>query len=236
MSRWPYFLVGAGVSLAYLLGLYSLDNSFLEFLRTAKWNEKGDMLAGVFAPLAFFWLIVGYWMQTAELGLMRQQLEQELEAIRRVEAGQSEVLGEMTQSNELARQDRPPKLSLDFTPDETGQADYTIRISNDGANAKRVHLFVNDHFIIKYEAIVLGETTNAILIDRLNANDSIFLNYTDSRDGRNYEFHHLVARDKGGGSLILTQTSGPIAVEFSPEQAKSRRASSRASQEQKLKN
>lgn len=37
-------------------------------------NEWGDWLAGVSAPLAFFWLVLGYYHQREELRLQREDL------------------------------------------------------------------------------------------------------------------------------------------------------------------
>ena len=37
-------------------------------------NELGDFLAGVFSPLAFLWLVVGYFLQASELNLTRKEL------------------------------------------------------------------------------------------------------------------------------------------------------------------
>ncbi|EKZ9180805.1 hypothetical protein RFA54_004324 [Vibrio vulnificus] len=52
------------------------------FLVSLKWedavamylNEWGDFLAGVTAPVAFLWLIVGYMLQRKELGLNTEAL------------------------------------------------------------------------------------------------------------------------------------------------------------------
>ena len=37
-------------------------------------NELGDFLAGVFAPLAFAWLVLGFYLQRIELRLQREEL------------------------------------------------------------------------------------------------------------------------------------------------------------------
>ena len=55
----------AGIFAFYIIGL---------FARPASFNQLGDFLAGVFAPIAFFWLIMGYVQQG-------KQLEQNIEAI-----------------------------------------------------------------------------------------------------------------------------------------------------------
>lgn len=46
-------------------------------------NEVGDFLAGVAAPPAFYWLIVGFFMQRAELKLQREELAQAREQFKR---------------------------------------------------------------------------------------------------------------------------------------------------------
>lgn len=44
-------------------------------------NELGDFLAGVFSPLAFLWLIVGYFLQARELNLTREELSSQTKAL-----------------------------------------------------------------------------------------------------------------------------------------------------------
>ena len=44
-------------------------------------NNMGDFLAGAFAPLAFLWVVIAVLLQTAELGLQREELKQSREAL-----------------------------------------------------------------------------------------------------------------------------------------------------------
>ena len=44
-------------------------------------NELGDFLAGIFAPVAFFWLILGYIQQGKQLDQNTQALEQQEQAL-----------------------------------------------------------------------------------------------------------------------------------------------------------
>lgn len=44
-------------------------------------NEWGDFLAGVSAPLAFLWLVIGYFQQGEELGQNTKALEQQEKAL-----------------------------------------------------------------------------------------------------------------------------------------------------------
>lgn len=43
--------------------------------------ELGDFFAGVFAPVAFLWLILGYAQQGDELGLTRKEVERQATAL-----------------------------------------------------------------------------------------------------------------------------------------------------------
>jgi hypothetical protein len=44
-------------------------------------NEWGDFFAGAFAPLAFLWLVIGYFQQGEELGQNTKALEQQERAL-----------------------------------------------------------------------------------------------------------------------------------------------------------
>lgn len=45
-------------------------------------NELGDFLAGIFAPIAFFWLVLGYIQQAKQLEQNTQALKQQEQALR----------------------------------------------------------------------------------------------------------------------------------------------------------
>ncbi|EMF9067486.1 hypothetical protein V4U64_001086 [Vibrio vulnificus] len=63
-------------------------------------NEWGDFLAGVTAPVAFLWLIIGYMLQRKELGLNTEALILSKNEIRR-------------QANELAQQTQFQKMQAE---------------------------------------------------------------------------------------------------------------------------
>lgn len=82
--------------------------SVVVILATIRWNEVsrmplnnlGDFLAGVTSPIAFFWLILGYFQQSRELQLNTQALTDQKHELQR----QSEMTAEMVKHNErLAR-------------------------------------------------------------------------------------------------------------------------------------
>ena len=64
--RWPIW-VGAIISVAWLAYLVIYRFSTSAQFAALPPNEFGDFLAGAFAPLAFLWLVLGFWQQGQEL-------------------------------------------------------------------------------------------------------------------------------------------------------------------------
>ncbi len=52
-----------------------------ESAKIMKFNEWGDFFAGAFAPLAFLWLVIGYFQQGEELSQNTKALEQQEKAL-----------------------------------------------------------------------------------------------------------------------------------------------------------
>jgi hypothetical protein len=90
MRRVP-LVVGFVGSGAYLLLLYALLGQRLGEFTGMPLNEIGDFLAGVFGPLALFWLILGFLQQKDLVEVTRAQLEAELEALKREQLRQREA-------------------------------------------------------------------------------------------------------------------------------------------------
>ena len=74
--------IGIGVTVAWItLGcvlIYLRNGSILDL----KLNEFGDFLAGFFSPIAFMWLIIGYFQQGEELKLNTAALKLQAEELR----------------------------------------------------------------------------------------------------------------------------------------------------------
>ena len=64
-----------------------------------KGNERGDMLAGVFAPLAFIWLVATVIIQSTELREQRLEMQRN----RAVSATQAEFIGQQEPPSDFAR-------------------------------------------------------------------------------------------------------------------------------------
>jgi len=67
-------LVGWLVTAFWLVGLIFVVLLNSDSALGLKLNEWGDFLSGGFAPLAFFWLVLGYFQQGKELKLSREAL------------------------------------------------------------------------------------------------------------------------------------------------------------------
>ena len=62
-------------------------------------NEWGDFLAGATAPIAFLWLIIGYWLQRNELSMNTKALQTQQEELAKQVEGllkQNDILKETT--------------------------------------------------------------------------------------------------------------------------------------------
>lgn len=55
--------------------------SLIVFLRIAPFNERGDFLAGLFGPITFLWLIIGYLLQAEIISASREQIYSQSELI-----------------------------------------------------------------------------------------------------------------------------------------------------------
>lgn len=70
LTKW-----GVVVSIGYLTFLAILGGSNINGLLSLQPNEFGDMLAGIFSPLAFLWLVLGFLQQGQELRASVRALE-----------------------------------------------------------------------------------------------------------------------------------------------------------------
>ena len=109
-------------------------------------NELGDFLAGVFSPLAFLWLIVGYFLQARELNLTREELSSQTKALIAQSKAASKGV-KLEEENQRAEQERRDKLAAPILQyrrssqkvlNETLQNGLEVVIVNTGGNIKSV--------------------------------------------------------------------------------------------------
>lgn len=70
-------VIGCLATIIWLIGLLIYVSHFMGWPKFSAMspNEFGDFLAGAAAPLAFFWLVIGFFQQGQELKLQREELE-----------------------------------------------------------------------------------------------------------------------------------------------------------------
>ena len=83
-------------------------------------NELGDFLAGVFTPLAFGWLVYGYFLQTRELGLQREELKHQREELEETRKTLSEQVELLKKRDEAEYKRSVPCLELQLVTAEHG--------------------------------------------------------------------------------------------------------------------
>ena len=128
--------VGVVLTLFYLLVILLLrGGDAWALVWEGKLNELGDFLAGVFTPLAFGWLVYGYFLQTRELGLQRQEL-----ALTRDKLGEQVEL--LKKRDEAEYQRSLPRLKLEETGSSGKNRDF--QILNIGGAARELELVWDD--------------------------------------------------------------------------------------------
>lgn len=72
------------VTVAWIVGFYLYSRWNWGSIIELDPNELGDFLAGAFAPPAFMWLIIGYFLQATELRHQIEELRHQVEATRQL--------------------------------------------------------------------------------------------------------------------------------------------------------
>lgn len=85
-------IIGMVLSLIYFLLLLFIFDGRLTQILLLKPNEIGDLLAGMFGPLAILWLILGFFQQGIELRQNTKALELQAEELRKSVDHQKEMV------------------------------------------------------------------------------------------------------------------------------------------------
>lgn len=138
------------------IAAWLLTVGYLAFIGTLAWhkwdkvvalepNAIGDALAGAAAPLAFLWLVVGYYLQRTELQLQRDALNLQAEELRasasalREQAKASKRQADLFEAQlaEMKRQfDAGNAPDLVVRAIGNGNPDWTVRLMNEGGTAR----------------------------------------------------------------------------------------------------
>lgn len=176
-------------TLFYFFIVYKFFGITLVKVRTLSANEVGDFLAGVFSPLAFLFLILGYLQNTKALQIQSQELKASTEALHlqtqelanNVEE-QRKLLNVTQQELEIKHFEARPHLTFYSYPFSLTMKDFP-EYCDDGSIIDMDHHEVADINIIIENR---GEVAKHITIEEL---DSDF-------DDFNIELYELAAKKK----------------------------------------
>lgn len=148
-------LLGAATSLCYIVGL----GLVIPHLQSLGWVETtplsvaelGDFLAGAFAPLAFFWLILGFFQQGRELRLnaeaIRLQTQELVNSVATQKTMADTARQELVMMREAYRHERHDRnlwAASDFTviyaPSVFPGALASLTLKNIGQTASRLQV------------------------------------------------------------------------------------------------
>lgn len=91
MSR-TLSILGIGITLVYLAFLWFIFDGRSSEISALKPNEIGDLLPGMFGPLAILWLILGFFQQGIELRQNTRALELQAEELKNSVEQQRELV------------------------------------------------------------------------------------------------------------------------------------------------
>ena len=216
--------VGFYFSAAYLLFLCALAITAWDKLFAMDPNEFGDLMAGVFAPLAFLWLVLGFFQQGEELKASVRALELQGEELRNSVEQQRELV-EVTRAQmnfeidsleekKFTEERRAQPVLIPIAPNHSwldGSVRVVIGLRNAGPTATNAILIVDDHSAVEMPSLGTGDriayTYGAGPEDSLKP----FTGYIEYIDGlgqrRARRFGYQVRRSGMGQRLILHRGS-----------------------------
>jgi hypothetical protein len=169
-----YFLVGLIFTLTYLTGAGWYVGYGQQSISTLELNALGDFLAGVFSPLAFLWLVLGFLQQGEELRQNGEALRLQAEELRKsVEHQEQLVLATREQvefeksvverqAQQLANKERPIFYitgGSNSGSSHTNGRTFAYQIQNIGERAADLYLEVE-------RGVVAGLTSRRPMLER----------------------------------------------------------------------
>lgn len=143
-------LIASILTVAWLVVLGAIVFSNWNAMAEMAPNEWGDFLAGSFAPLAFMWLVFGYFLQGRELKLNREALMLQAEELKNSVLQQKELVNVTREDIELTKSEYSERINQEAKRARPSfkvtDADYvdnvlTLNIINYGAAVRGVIIY-----------------------------------------------------------------------------------------------
>ncbi|NSX21865.1 hypothetical protein HTV13_18815 [Pseudomonas putida] len=140
-KRTKYALIGTAVYILFFVSLTLIRRT--EFVGLDL-NELGDFLAGIFGPLALFWVVIGYFQQGEEVRNSTKELAHSVAELKR----QSETARNRFEAEKNARREEQQRHKKSIMPvfnlkasefaDDNDVRVVHMEISNSGAQVRDV--------------------------------------------------------------------------------------------------
>lgn len=172
----------AHITAVYIGGAFMVMGARFDELVSLGLNEVGDFLAGVFGPVAFFWLVLGYVQQGRELKLSSQALATQAEELRASVAQQIELVKATNRTLENYENSLEPLLQLKFGEiiqafDEGAVVErHRFTVANSGAYCEGVEVRVGDEsdpVVARFSSLATDSEIEFSIDDILTA-DTLF--------------------------------------------------------------
>lgn len=136
------FRIGVAVSVVWILSVGVLVWLKFDDSRSLLLNEWGDFFAGVFAPLAFLWLVLGYLQQGDELRLSADALRQQAQELKESVVQQQALVEVSREDLQSRRNAAQPHFRIEPGGSVTvgGMRSYRFKLRNYGAAVSKVEI------------------------------------------------------------------------------------------------
>lgn len=137
---------GALGTVGYLLIIVLAVAFKVEDFQELKLNELGDFLAGVFGPVAFLWLVLGFLQQGRELKLSTDALRLQADELRASVEQQTMMVESQKATLDNHERSLDPLLVLQSIPgthDENGEHHFQFKVVNKGAYCEDVEISIS---------------------------------------------------------------------------------------------
>lgn len=146
----------AHITVFYVAGAFMVMGARFDELLLLKLSEIGDLSAGIFGPVAFLWLVLGYIQQGRELRLSSEALQLQAQELSNSVAQQCEMVA--AQKTNLQNYERSLEPLLHLVVSNAGWDDEEfcvgLTVSNTGSycEALVVRLFGPDNDVRRFDA------------------------------------------------------------------------------------
>lgn len=207
----------------YIGGAFLIIGAKFDELILLKLNEIGDLSAGVFGPVAFLWLVLGYVQQGRELKLSSEALQLQAKELKHSVDQQKEMVGIAGRQLEAElekilyeREQRSNALIPNFkvsasVPNSGPLLNASIMLKNVGGLAEDIEVILDGKQVIRYLAMEDGGSNS--LRYGLPINDmsyDFFIKYKYGRGVDRVDKFNMKVSVSGAGSSLAQIAFIPI--------------------------